>query len=212
MPPSQGREAHWVAMNRTVSRSLTALALAGVVGSTAACTGNTQAVDQTAGSQFRFTDATPKGQVIPAADRRAAGAVSGELLGGKGTYRLTSDKGKVVVVNLWGSWCGPCQVETPQFEQVYLDTKARGVQFVGFAVKEKSPSDTQTFVQNNRITFPIVYDADTKVALQLGDLPVQVGLPQTVVIDKQGRVAAAYVGLTKPSQLTPAIDALVAES
>lgn len=181
------------------------------VGATA-CTASKNAVDPTAGTEFRFTDATPKGEVIPEADRKKPGQVSGELLDDKGTYSLSSDKGKVVVVNLWGSWCPPCRVETPQFQQVYLDTKAQGVAFVGFAVKEADEADTEQFVANNAITYPVVYDQPVKVALQLGDLPVQSGMPQTVLVDKQGRVAAAYVGIVQPSQLKPAIATLVAES
>lgn len=197
------------------SRLRRAAALPAVAAATAAllaaCSAGTDAVDQTAGTQFRFTDATPKGQVIPVADRSKPGQVSGPLLDGGGTYTLASDAGKVVVVNLWGSWCVPCKVETPQFEQVYQQTKAEGVDFVGFAVKEASENGPRAFVQDNGITYPIVYDQETKVALQLGRLPVQ-GLPLTVLIDKSGRVAAAYVGLTQPSDLKPAIATLVAES
>jgi thiol-disulfide isomerase/thioredoxin len=199
-------------MNTFGKRGVVAAAVVLATVSTAACTASKDAVDQTAGTQFRFTDATPKGEVIAAADRKKPGNVSGELLDDKGTYTLSSDAGKVVVINLWGSWCGPCRVETPQFEQVYDDTRSEGVQFVGFAVKERAQSDTEQFVANNGITYPIVYDQAVKVALQLGDLPVQVGMPQTVLIDRQGRVAAAYVGIVQPSQIKPALATLVAES
>lgn len=185
-----------------------ALALATL--GTAACTGGSTAVDQTAGTEFRFTDATAKGEVIPVADRKKPGDVTGELLDGSGSYSLSQDAGKVVVVNLWGAWCGPCKVETPQFQQVYLASRAKGVQFVGFDVKDQK-QDAQAFVEDNHITYPIVFDQATKVALQLGSLPVA-GLPLTVLVDKQGRVAAAYVGLTQPSKLQPAIATLVGES
>lgn len=191
-------------------RVVVAGALATAALATSACTASTEAVDQTAGTEFRFTDATDKGQVIPVADRKKPGDVSGELLDGSGTYALSADAGKVVVVNLWGAWCGPCKVETPQFQQVYLQTKDQGVTFVGFDVKD-TKSKAQNFVTDNDITYPMVYDQATKVALQLGELPVQ-GLPLTVLVDKQGRVAAAYVGLTQPSQLKPAIATLVAEN
>ena len=196
----------------TKGRSAVAAALAVVTLGATACTASKDAVDQTANTEFRYSDATPKGEVIAVADRKKPGNVTGQLLDDKGTYSLTSDTGKVVVLNLWGSWCAPCQVETPQFQQVYLDTKAEGVQFVGFAVKEADESDTEQFVANNSITYPIVYDQAVKVALQLGKLPVGVGMPQTVLVDKQGRVAAAYIGIVQPSQLKPAIATLVAES
>ena len=187
------------------------VALAAVALTATACTASKDAVDPVPNSEFRFTDATDKGSVIPVADREKPGDVSGELLDGNGTYTLGQDAGKVVVVNLWGSWCGPCQVETPQFEQVYLDTKAEGVEFVGFAIKDDR-SKAQAFVEDNQITYPMVFDQATKVALQLGGLKVQAGMPQTVIVDKQGRVAASYVGIVKPTDLKAAIVTLVAES
>lgn len=199
-PWSAARARAW---RRPVGAAAAALALVG-------CTASKDAVDQTAGSEFRFTNATPQGQVIPAAERRKPGAVGGPLLTGTGTYSLAADAGKVVVVNLWGSWCGPCKVETPEFQQVYLATRDQGVNFVGFDVKEGGEELPRAFVADNQITYPIVYDPATKVALQLGRVPVQ-GLPLTVLVDKTGRVAAAYVGLTQPSALKPAISTLLAE-
>ena len=187
-----------------------AVAVAAVALTTTACTASKDAVDPVPNSEFRFTDATPKGEVIPVADRRKPGAVGGQLLDGNGTYSLANDTGKVVVVNLWAAWCGPCKVETPQYQQVYQDTKAQGVQFVGFDVKDNA-SAAQAFVADNDVTYPIVFDQAVKSALQLGDLPVA-GLPLTVLVDKAGRVAAAYVGIVQPSKLKPAIATLVGES
>lgn len=198
--PSGARRRRWA----LAPAAAAALLLAG-------CSVGTNAVDQTAGSQFRFTNATPAGNVIPVADRQKPGKVSGTLLNG-GTYTLAQDAGKVVVVNIWGSWCGPCQVETPEFQQVYLQTRAQGVDFVGFAIKETSPDNTRSFVTDHAITYPIVYDPMSKIALELGNLPISAGVPQTVLIDRQGRVAASYVGQVRPSKLKPAIAQLTAES
>ncbi|MHA3701529.1 TlpA family protein disulfide reductase [Jatrophihabitans sp. YIM 134969] len=194
----------------TRARAGLAAALGAVLLVGTGCSASKDAVDPIPNTEYRFNNATSKGEVIPESDRKKPGAVTGELLDGKGTYSLANDAGKVVVVNLWGSWCGPCKVETPQYQQVYLDSKAQGVQFVGFDVKDNR-SDAQAFVEDNQITYPNVYDQAAKVALQLGGLRVA-GLPNTVLIDKQGRVAAAYVGIVQPSQLKPAIATLVAES
>lgn len=137
--------------------------------------------------------------------------MGGDLLSGEGTYRLSDDLGKVVVINLWATWCNPCVVETPEFNTVFAQVKAEGVNFVGFAVKNAPISKPQDFVKKYAIDYTMVYDEAAKVALQLGNLPVQ-GLPLTVLIDKRGRVAAAYVGITQPSKLKPAIATLVAET
>ncbi len=175
-----------------------------------ACSGGKNAVDQSANTGFRYVKANSSGSVIAVADRKQAGPVAGDLLAG-GNYALSQDKGKIVVLNFFASWCAPCQQETPQFDSVYRDRKADGVQFVGLDVKDPSKSASESWLQNKQITFPVVYDEPAKTALQLGDLPIA-GLPDTVVIDKQGRVAAVYVGATLPKDLTNALDQLAKEA
>ena len=177
---------------------------------TTACSGGANAVDQSANTQFRYVQANSQGTLIAAAKRRQAGPLSGTLVTG-GQYQLSQDKGKIVVLNFFASWCGPCQNETPEFDTVYRARKASGVQFVGLDVKEASKSAAQSWLQNKQITFPVVYDEPAKTALQLGNLPLN-GLPDTVIVDKQGRVAAVYVGTVLPKDLTNALDQLAGEA
>jgi thiol-disulfide isomerase/thioredoxin len=172
------------------------------------CSGK-NAVDQTAGGQFRFTTGTSKGHLIAAGDRKAAADFTGSLLSG-GTYRLDQQAGKVVVVNFWGSWCGPCRIETPQFNTVYHAYRGRDVTFVGIDVKEASRDAPRAFVKDFGIDYPIVYDEPSETALRLGDIPTQ-GMPFTVVLDKQHRVAGVYFGRLSPADLKPALNTLVAE-
>jgi thiol-disulfide isomerase/thioredoxin len=172
-----------------------------------ACTGS-GAVDQTAGGEFRFNVANASGHTIATADRKKVHDFTGTLLSG-GNYDLTHDAGKVVVLNFWASWCGPCQVETPQFDVLYRKNRASGVDFVGIDTKDIK-SAAQSFVSDNKITFPIVYDEPGEVALRLGNLPAQ-SLPFTVLVDKQQRVAAVYVGPQSAKDLQPVLDRLVGE-
>lgn len=198
-------------ISRTRRTVLTLLTAAGVFGTLlSGCSAGKNAVDQSAGGQFRYHAATQLGSVIPQAGRKKAGDVSGELLAG-GTYQLDQDAGKVVVLNFMASWCPPCQIEAPNFDQIYRTRKADGVQFVGIDIKDFSRSASQAWVANDKISFPIVYDEAARTALQLGDVPIA-GLPATVLIDKQGQVAAVYVGLLAPKDLIPALDTLTAES
>jgi thiol-disulfide isomerase/thioredoxin len=171
------------------------------------CAGK-NAVDQTAGGDFRFVSASDPGQTWKPADRKHVGEVTGDLLDG-GSFTLARDAGKVVVINFWASWCAPCQIETPQFDSVYRAYKDKGVDFVGIDFKDQR-GKAQSFVKDNDISFPIVYDQQGKTALQLGHLPSQ-GLPFTVLIDKQQRVAAVYVGSLTPKDLEPVLDKLIAE-
>lgn len=175
-----------------------------------ACSAGKNAVDQGANNEFRYVQANQQGTVIAEAKRKLAGPLAGTLLSG-GNYQLSSDRGKIVVLNFFASWCGPCQNETPQFDQVYRDRKPTGVEFVGLDVKDPSKSASQAWLQNKQVTFPVVYDEPGKTALQLGNLPLA-GLPATVMIDRQGRVSAVYVGPVLPKDLTNALDQLVKEA
>lgn len=175
----------------------------------AGCTGGSNAVDQNANGQFRYVQSTTKGSVIPLGQRKKAGDVTGGLLTG-GSYRLSQDAGSVVVLSYFASWCGPCQIETPQLDALYRERKASGIKFVGIDAKDPSKSAALAWVQDKALTFPIVYDQTAKTALQLGDIPITI--PASVVIDKQGRVAAVYFGSTLPKDLTPVLDTLGRET
>ncbi|MDQ2836343.1 MAG: TlpA family protein disulfide reductase [Actinomycetota bacterium] len=175
-----------------------------------ACSGGKNAVDQGANTEFRYSQANKVGTLIAPDKRKAAGPVAGTLIGG-GTYALAADKGQIVVLNFFASWCPPCQTETPQFDTVYRARKSAGVRFVGLDVKDPSRSASQSWLQDKQIAFPVVYDEPARTALQIGDVPLT-GLPDTVVIDKQGRVAAVYVGPVLPKDLTNALDQLAKEA
>jgi peroxiredoxin len=182
-------------------------ALFGGLGLTA-CTGK-DAVDQSAGT-FRFVSGTTKGKLIDADKRKKAGAFDGEGLDG-GTVTLAQDAGKVVVVNFWATWCGPCTTETPQFDSVYRANKAKGVEFIGVDTKETSRDAPRAFVKDNQITYPIVWDEQGRTAVTLGKLPA-LALPFTVLIDKQQRVAAVYLSSLSAKDLQPVLNTLIAET
>jgi peroxiredoxin len=173
----------------------------------AGCAG-TDAVDQ-GGGDFRFHSANSKGSLIAVGQRKPADNFDGTLLNG-GKYRLSQDKGKVVVVNFWATWCGPCTVETPQFNTIYNDYKRKPVTFVGIDTKETSTDAAKAFVKDNSIDYPIVYDEQGETAVRLGNIPTQ-GMPFTVVIDRSHRVAAVYVGRVSPLDLEPVLNTLAAE-
>lgn len=182
-------------------------ALLAAVLALAACTGK-DAVDQNPNSTFKFHSGTPLGQLYPVADRRPAGSFSGQLLNG-GTTSLAATRGKVVVINFWAAWCAPCKTETPQFDLVYRKIKHRGVDFIGVDTKDVK-SNAQAFVRDYNISYPNIYDEQGATALRIGDLPAM-ALPFTVLLDKQGRVAAVYIERLTAKDLTTALDKLLAE-
>lgn len=161
---------------------------------------------------YQFDGSTKIGSLIPVHDRKPAEDVSGALLSGGGTYRLAAQKGKVVLINFWASWCTPCRVESPQLDNVYRALKNKGVTIVGVDTKDFPRSKPQSFVADNQISFPVVYDEKGEIALALGNIPAN-GLPFSVLVDKDGRVAAVYIGrpLT-PKDITPVLDTLRGET
>ena len=188
---------------------LAALLVAGGVLLTA-CTG-ANAVSQGVGKSYIYHGTTPRGKTIAVADRRQVGDVTGKLMAG-GPFTLASQKGKVVVLNFWASWCAPCQNEAPGLDDVYRQNKAKGVTIVGLDVKDFNKDNANSFITDKKISYPNVYDPTASSALQLGKVPLSIGLPWTVVIDKQQRVAAVYTGQVLPKDLQPVLDTLTAES
>jgi peroxiredoxin len=195
-------------LRRSVALATAAAAAAAAV-LLAGCTGK-DAVDQGAGGQFRFVSGTNVGKTIAAADRKKAGDFTGQLLSG-GTLDLAKSAGKVVVINFWATWCGPCTTETPQFDSVYRANKAKGVDFIGIDTKETSTDAAKAFVHDNDISYPIVSDEQGETAVALGKIPA-LALPFTVILDKQQRVAAVYLHPLTPKDLQPVLDKLRAES
>ena len=191
------------------ARLLAAASLAALALVATGCTGK-NAVDQTAGNQFRFVSANKLGTAWASADRKKAGDFTAQLLDGKGSLTLSQDAGKVVVVNFWASWCAPCRIESPQLDSVYRAYKSKGVDFVGVDFKDSIRAQAQSFVENNDISYPIVYDQQGKTAVELGKLPA-LGLPFTVLIDRQQRVAAVYTQALSPKDLEPVLNKLLAE-
>jgi peroxiredoxin len=189
-------------MRRILLALLGALLLAG-------CSTGNGAVDVNNGGEFRFVAGTPAGEVIPDAERRSAPEFAGTLLDGE-RFSSSEVAGDVVVLNFWGSWCAPCRVETPEFQEVYAEMRDRGVAFVGVNVKETDEQFAQAFVDRFGIEFPSIYDPSGEIALAFRDYPAN-AIPSTIVLDRQGRVAAVYTGPVAQDDLRAVLDRLSGE-
>ena len=151
---------------------------------------------------------TTNGVVECAPDRRPAiKDVSGELLDG-GTYDVSQDRGKVLVVNFWGSWCAPCRAEADDLEKAYQATKDKNVAFLGINSRDDRDG-AKAFERRFGVTYPSLFDFDAKLALQFD--VTQVGTPATLIVDRQGRIAVALRQATTVTQLQPLIERVAAE-
>ena len=175
----------------------------------AGCSTGSGAVDVNNGGEFRFVAGTPAGEVIPPDERAAAPEFSGQLLGG-GDFSSTELAGDVAVLNFWGSWCGPCRIETPEFQEVYADVEDDGVQFLGLNVKETNEQFALAFVDRFGIEFPSLYDPRGEVALAFRGYPAN-AIPSTIVLDAEGRVAAVYTGTVSKADLRSVVDEILGE-
>jgi thiol-disulfide isomerase/thioredoxin len=105
----------------------------------------------------------------------------------RGNFRLADFGGKVVVVNLWASWCGPCRREIPDFEEVRRDYSGRGVEFVGLTTENPrtDAGRVKQFVRDVKFGFHLGWaDRETAMGLMQGRYTI----PQTYVLDREGRV------------------------
>ncbi|MFG1926719.1 TlpA family protein disulfide reductase [Cryptosporangium sp. NPDC048952] len=181
--------------------------LVAVTAALAACSTGTDAVDQS-GSSTRFVAGSGSEKVYPAGERAAVPDISGKLLDGS-SFRLSSARGDVVVLNFWASWCGPCRAEADDLQRVHQATKASGVQFLGVNIKD-TESRAKGFDHKFNITYPSLFDPSQRVALQLKAAPPN-AVPATIVLDREGRIAAVFRKGMLDSELQPVVEKIAAE-
>ncbi|MEV7285596.1 TlpA disulfide reductase family protein [Streptomyces sp. NPDC093252] len=128
------------------------------------------------------------------------------------TADVADYEGKVVVLNIWGSWCPPCRAEAKNFEKVYQDVKDEGVQFVGINTRDPSTNLAQAFEDEYGITYPSLYDPTGKLMLRFekGTLNPQ-AIPSTLIIDRQGRIAARTLQALSEEKLRSMLEPVLAE-
>jgi thiol-disulfide isomerase/thioredoxin len=127
---------------------------------------------------------------LAAGKRPKAPDVSFPRLGGNGApVSLSSYRNKVVVLNFWASWCGPCRTETPLLERWQKRLERGNATVVGIDVLDVA-DDARRFVRGFKLTYPQLRDGDGSHLKSFGVL----GYPETVVLDRQGRIAATSRG------------------
>jgi thiol-disulfide isomerase/thioredoxin len=119
------------------------------------------------------------------------GNVSGTTLNGS-HLDLTSLRGKIVVVNFWGSWCSPCISEADGFAQVAKDYADKGVAFVGIDERD-AVSNALTFERTHHIGYPSIFDKSETLALQFPHA-IPASTPTTIVVGRNGDLLAKVTG------------------
>ena len=195
--------------NRTRSRAALLTAGAAVAalllsacgsGGTSGGSGNTNFVAGKDG-----VDTVAKGSRTPIPD------LSGPTVDGK-QLDVDDYKGKVVVLNIWGSWCGPCRLEAENFEKVYKDVKDDGVQFVGINTRDSGLTLPRAFEKEHGITYPSLYDPTGRLMLRFkkGTLNPQL-IPSTLIVDRDGKVASRTLQALSEESLRKMLKPVLAE-
>ncbi|GGW78185.1 hypothetical protein GCM10010503_65040 [Streptomyces lucensis JCM 4490] len=172
----------------TRSRAVLLSAVAAVAGLTLSACG--KGGTSGGGGDTHFVTGHDGIATVAEGERAAAPDLSGKTIDGK-TLDVADYRGEIVVVNVWGSWCSPCREEAKYFAKVSKDYSGKGVQFVGINTRDTSTTPALAFEEDNGIGYPSLYDPTGRLMLRFkkGTLNPQL-IPSTLILDKEGRVAA----------------------
>lgn len=171
---------------RTIRKSGTILGAAALVLALTACSNSVSAEDKAAKDRkaapdFTLTDHTGK------------------------AVKLSDFKGKVVLLNFWATWCGPCKVEIPWFIEFQQTYKDRDLVVLGVSFDDDGWKSVKPYMDEKKINYRIVIGNDD-VAAKYGGVE---SLPETLLIDKSGRIATKHVGLVSKSDYKSEIESLL---
>jgi len=164
----------------------------------------------------KAAEARKKGAAKKAEEDAGVGSAVGSLmppystlwLSGK-PFDIAAEKGNVVLLNLWATWCGPCRAEVPVLKELHGKYAAQHFKVIGVSLDDTGVDVVKEFVTQEKINYPIAIDPDQKlpVVLQTTELPT------SVLIDRRGRIVWRDKGAVDPKdpKLTKALDQALAE-
>ena len=187
-----------------------ALLLVAAAALLASCATGTDAVAR--GGTFEFVSPGGKTDIFydPPATRGVVGDLSGDSLTEPGTtVSLDRYRDQVVVLNVWGSWCGPCRSEAADLVRVAGATAGQRVQFIGIDVRDSRQAGAD-FARDFGLTYPSIFDPPGRTLLALKGIPRSV-VPLTIVLDRQHRIAAVFLHAVHAQDLQPIVERMSRE-
>jgi len=151
-------------------------------------------------SRVTYVDSSGRALLYTTGHRPLAPDFTGTTLTGS-RLSFSSYRGRVVVVNFWGSWCGPCRDEAPALAAAAQQYRTSGVAFLGVDVRDTTAS-AEAFARNFGITYPSVSDTSSVITLDFTAAVPIAGTPTTLVVDRTGHIAGAVFGTATYPELS----------
>jgi thiol-disulfide isomerase/thioredoxin len=174
------------------------------------CASNSTAIP----GQGSFVFTSPGGKLeftYPPGQRGTVGDFTGtSVTDAQRTIKLSDFPDTIMVLNIWGSWCGPCRGEAPDLNVAAELSADRPVQFLGINVQD-AREPAADFIANFKVPFPSIYDPTTRTLLSMQGYPTT-GIPHTIILDRDHRVARIFLRAVSAQELDEAIVGLVAEA
>jgi peroxiredoxin len=139
---------------------------------------------------------------VPAPD------VTLETMDGR-SINLADSTGKVILVNFWATWCGPCRREIPDLIDLYADMKGDGLLIVGIAVDQEGAEVVEPYVQEQNINYPIVLDPDQSTETHFDAM---YGLPTTYVVNPDGQIVRRVLGVFPVDDMRPTLEDMLSSA
>jgi peroxiredoxin len=150
-------------------------------------------------SDLTYVAGTTNAFVYDSGHRPLAPDFSGTLLNGA-PVRFSSYRGKVVVLNFWGSWCTACREESPTLSVLAAQEQPKGVSFLGVDLQDTTANAT-AFIRNHDISYPSVSDPGDLITLRFSSVVNISSTPTTLVIDRTGHIVGGVLGAATYSEL-----------
>ena len=172
------------------------------------CTTDSAGRDSQTGTENGYVGHDQQFTRVPIKHRDKAPDISGPNLANGKMINSADYAGKVLVINIWGSWCPPCRKEAPDLQAAskILGSKA---QFIGIDSRDPGEAAPKAFIRAHKISYPSIYDPDGSEVVKFDDLPPS-AIPSTLVVDKQGRLAVRILGSITKDTLVDIVDDVAA--
>ena len=153
------------------------------------------------------TSSVKAASIKPDKDRREAPEFTLKDADGK-VVHLSDYKGKVVILDFWATWCGPCKIEIPWFMELQRADKDKGLEVLGVAMDDEGWETVKPFLADLGVNYRVVMGNDQTAQLYGG----VDALPTTFLIDRAGKIAAVHVGLTSKKEIVDGVEQLLQAS